>query len=114
MLRAAMRSPVKETPFPFPPLEGAETRFPEQPPWDVPINRMSNWWLRLTCECGDSHHRPLRLMSAELGWRLTLRQILPRLKCRTCGDRPSQVHLLDTPAGDTGRFGAKSQSLRLK
>ena len=104
---------VKETPFPFPPLEGAETRFPETPPMDVPICRMSNWWLRLTCSCGDSF-RPLRLMSAELGWRLTLHQILPRLKCKTCHERPRQVFLFDTPQGDEGRYGAKSQSLRLR
>lgn len=108
-----MRSPIKETPFPYPPLEGAETIFPDTPPWDTPICRLSNWWFAMTCDCGTKHH-PLRLMAAERGWRLTLRRIVPTLRCKTCGQRPTGVMLVDTPQGDGGRYGATSATLRLK
>lgn len=104
---------VTPTPFPFPPLEGGEVRFPESPPLGVEIFRMSNWWLRITCPCGD-RSTPLRLLAAERGWRVTLRDLVPKLRCSTCGQRPSSVHLEDTAAGEAGRHGARVKSLRLK
>lgn len=110
--QAGQGVPASETPFPFPPIEGAEVRFPEKPPLDVEIFRISNWWLRTTCSCGDRHH-PLRLMAAERGWRITLRQVVPLLKCQRCGERPSRVMLIDTPQGEGGRYGSTSNELRL-
>ncbi len=104
---------VDETPFPYPPADGAEVDFPDAPPLDVPIFRMSNWWLEITCGCGTKHH-PLRLMAAMQGWRITLRHAVPMLRCKVCGERPSMVQLVDTPQGEGGRYGAKSRSLRIK
>lgn len=107
-----MRQP-EELPFPFPPQGGALTRFPESPPWDIPIFQMSDWWLTVRCpKCGEAH-LPLRLLAARRGWRLTLRAVVPRLKCKRCDARPASVDLVDTPQGDHGRFGAKAQRLRL-
>ena len=105
---------ARKTPFPFPPLEGAEVRFPDAPPLDVEIARMSNWWLRLTCACGDTH-TPLRLLAAERGWRITLRRLVPKLRCKRCGERPASVLLEDTPA-ENGYRSARQQvkTLRLK
>jgi hypothetical protein len=104
---------VPATPFPFPPVDGAEVRFPDQPPLDVEIFRMSNWWLQITCDCGI-RHTPLRLLAAERGWRVTLRQLVPKLRCKTCGQRPTSVMLEDTADGDAGRFGATKKLLPLK
>ncbi len=102
---------LEKTPFPFPPRRGALERFPEFAPWDVPIFQMSDWWLAIEC-CGLSHF-PLRLMAARFGWRLTLRQVVPRLRCKKCKGWPRGVVLMDGPEGEGGRFGAKSRLLRL-
>lgn len=103
---------LKPTRFPIPPREGALEVFPEDPPWDVPIASMANWWLRPQCACGAGAY-PLRLMAAEQGWDRTLQEIVPRMVCRTCGERPSAVWLVDNPVGDYGLHGAAEKRLRL-
>lgn len=101
-----------QTPFPFPPLEGAEARFPETPPLDVEIFRMSSWWLRITCGCGDTH-TPLRLLAAQRGWRITLRQLVPKLRCTRCGARPGSV-LLEDATAESGYGGGRRQVKTLR
>lgn len=103
---------IKPTKFPFPPREGALTTFPVEPPFDVPISSMARWWLRPVCSCGIPAY-PLRLMAAERGWQVTLRQVLPRMVCRSCRRRPYEVWLVDEPTGDLGRHGATEKRLRL-
>jgi hypothetical protein len=116
MARQAPASPAmretQKTPFPFPPVDGAEVRFPDKAPLDVEIFRMSNWWLKITCACGD-RHTPLRLLAAEQGWRITLRQLVPKFRCQTCLQRPTSVLLEDNSDGGSGRFGATVKTLRL-
>lgn len=107
-----MRDNLRETPFPLPPAEGALDRFPDKAPWTTPIFEMSNWWLVVECKCGQKQV-PLRLMSAQIGWRITLREIVPFLRCSTCRQRPTNVQLVDNPTGDIGRFGAKTKRLQL-
>jgi hypothetical protein len=102
-----------ETPFPIPPIDGALEQFPERVPWNTPIFQMSNWWLSVNCRCGVKHV-PLRLLSARIGWRITLREVVPFLRCSTCKERPANVQLCDKPDGDIGRFGAKSKRLQLQ
>lgn len=98
--------------FPVPPLEGGLEKFPDRVPWTTPIFQMSNWWLSIACKCGVKHV-PLRLLSAEIGWRITLREIVPFLRCSTCRERPTNVQLVDHVGGDEGRFGAKERRLQL-
>lgn len=105
---------VEETPFPVPPRDGALARFPEAIPWTTPIYQMSNWWLEITCSCsGNPMMMPLRLLAARVGWRRTLRDIVPHLKCRHCGRRAANVALTDGSGGDIGRFGARTSRLHL-
>ena len=109
---AGQRTKLDDTPFPLPPTEGGLETFPERVPWGTPIFEMSNWWLTVNCRCGEKQV-PLRLLAAKIGWRITLREIVPFLRCSTCRERPSNVQLVDDPSGDTGRFGAKVKRLQL-
>ncbi len=109
---AALAKPG-EAPFPLPPAEGGIEQFPEHVPWGVPIFQMSNWWLTVNCICGEKQV-PLRLLAARIGWRITLREVVPFLRCATCRERPSNVQLVDNPTGDNGRFGAKTKRLQLR
>jgi hypothetical protein len=34
-------------------------------------------------------------MAANLGWKRTLRSIVPKLKCKSCGGRPIKVELVE-------------------
>lgn len=102
-----------DTPFPMPPIEGAIEQFPDRVPWNTPIFQMSNWWLSVACQCGEKHV-PLRLMAAKIGWRITLREMVPFLRCSTCRQRPRNVQLVDNPGGDVGRFGSKTKRLQLQ
>ncbi len=88
---------------------GGLEQFPDQVPWSVPIFQMSNWWLTIDCRCGEKKV-PLRLLAARIGWRITLREIVPFLRCATCRERPSSVQLVDVPIGDIGKFSAKTKT----
>lgn len=102
-----------DTPFPIPPDGDAFVRFPDKTPWEAAIWTLP-WWLQITCSCRlGSVQQPLRLMSAQIGWRVTLRQIVPRLRCKHCGNRPREVWLVDSPRGDEARPGAKEIRHRL-
>ena len=108
---AAMAKP-EDAMFPLPPAEGGLNHFPEQVPWNVPIFQMSNWWLSVDCRCGEKQV-PLRLLAARIGWRITLREVVPFLRCTTCRERPSNVQLVDSPTGDSGKYGATTKRLQL-
>lgn len=99
-------------PFPFPPRETALTKFPDTIPWDTPISQMANWWIKTRCG-GETGAYPLRLLAAERGWDLTLRDLVRRLVCEGTGERGA-LWLVDTPQGDRGRYGAKAKSLVLR
>lgn len=47
-----------------------------------------------------------------ISWRITLREIVPFLRCATCRQRPTNVQLVDDPSGDNGQFGAKMKRLQ--
>lgn len=82
----------------FPPLPDVPRQFPTEPPMDVPLDELSEWWLRITCGCRGRRDYPLRLMAAKRGWKTTLGRVLPRLRCEKCGERPSSVVLISDPA----------------
>jgi len=78
---------------------------PIEPPWDVHLHLLVGLWLEGHCTCGRRLF-PLKLMAAEVGWTATLRHVVPRLRCRTCAERPDRLLLLDDPStGAPGRIG---------
>lgn len=78
---------------------------PIEPPWEIPLHMLAGLWLEGHCTCGRRLY-PLRLMAAEQGWNMTLRRVVPRLRCRICDERPDRLRLLDDPAtGASGRIG---------
>ncbi len=95
--------------FGFPEPIPAFTSFPEDVPWDVPIHKLAGWWLEVQCPTHFVAAMPLRLLAANAGWNRTLRDVVPRLKCKLCGAAPIKVDFVSYPGGDTGRQGAKTQ-----
>lgn len=106
MHHGAMRSRDERTKYGLPPDQPAPR--PLTPPWDFELQALTGLWLETKCDCGRRLY-PLRLMAANLGWRRTLRQVMPRLRCKECGKRPWVPMLIEDPAaetpgrGDTGR-----------
>jgi hypothetical protein len=85
---------------------------PDQPPADraIPL-ACSVRSLRRYClevRCGSRVvHIPLRLMAASGAAGLTMAEVLLRLRCERCGERPGSVALEeDAAAGTPGRMGA--------
>ena len=74
------------------------------------------WWLEARCGCGCGHvaYPPLRMLAAERGWRTSLGDLLPRLRCRRCRAAPERVDLIASPAdGAVGTAGGAMKRLRL-
>lgn len=89
-----------KTPYPFPPHD-IDSLFPEEVPWDLPIADLSRFSVEIACDCHEGVTKyPLRLMAAELGWKRTLRTIVPKLRCKHCGARPLSVALIERANGD--------------
>jgi hypothetical protein len=101
-----------DTRYGFPPEAPAVVPWPSEPPWDTPISELNALWLRIECDCGRSSGYPLRLMAARLGWKRTLRTIVPKLICE-CGGRPSSVVLADRADGD-GHTTVEGRAHRLR
>jgi hypothetical protein len=95
------------TPHPFPDI--IEQPFPTEIPWDRPISEMSGWWLEYRGD-GRVGAYPLRLLAAQMGWNVTLRQLVPRIIAKR---KPTELYLVDTPQGEGGRYGAKALGLSL-
>ena len=94
------RFPLPDEPYPKPP-------FPAELPMGEPISQLSAWWLDITCTCNRGRVLyPLRLLSARIGWTVTLEQAVARLRCPECGQRPTQVSLVEDAAGGPGSYGS--------
>jgi hypothetical protein len=85
----------KSHPFPFPDPASFDPVFPDAPPWESPIWRLSAWWLDIYCDCGHHVAYPLRLLSAERGWDVKLRDVVERATCSKCGRRPERIDLVE-------------------
>lgn len=104
-----MRDPPSK--YGFPPLNGRA--LPESIPWDTPISELSELWVLKDCaDCGEGKV-PLRLIAAQRGWKLTLRTIVPRLRCSECGNTLRRARLTADAAGTGGRHGALPRYLEL-
>ncbi len=74
-------------------------------PLDYPLMELAGMHLVTHCRCGMRPY-PLRLMAAQVGWGVTLRQLLPKLVCKICGERPARSRLVADPVhGAAGRQG---------
>lgn len=94
------RFPLPEEPYPVP-------AFPGETPLTEPISMLCAWWLEITCNCNRGRVLyPLRLLSAEIGWGVTLEQAAARLRCPDCGQRPISVALVESAAGGPGSYGS--------
>jgi hypothetical protein len=85
---------------------------PNQPPADravliaCSVRSLRRHCLEVRCGC-RTVHIPLRLMAAGGAAGLTLADVLLRLRCEKCGERPASVALEeDAAAGAPGRMGA--------
>jgi hypothetical protein len=65
-------------------------------PMAATIRDLSGWWMEVRCVCGRHTDVPLRLMCAKL-WpaRPTIAEVSKRLRCGSCGDKPSTINLLE-------------------
>ena len=85
---------------------------PDQPPADrvvllaCSVRSLRRHCVEVRCGC-RTVHIPLRLMAAGGAAGLTLAEVLLRLRCEKCGQRPASAALEeDAAAGAPGRMGA--------
>ncbi len=58
---------------------------------------MGEAWLSLTC-CKGVTHVPVKLLRGAAHPAARLRDVLPRLRCSVCHDRPAEMALIESPA----------------
>ena len=58
---------------------------------------MGEAWLALTC-CKGMTYVPIKLLAGAAHPKARLRDVLPRLRCNTCRDRPAEVALIENPS----------------
>lgn len=80
-----------------------------KPPLDAKLSLLRGYRLEVRCRCKLSYV-PLSMLADRSGGGLQLGEVLPRLKCRTCGERPSEVALVDDPAAGASGTGRRPQS----
>lgn len=100
-------------PFPFPEPPASPPAFPASVDPATPISELASWWLDIECDCPHFHgaYYPLRLLSAQLGWRTAIGKVLDRLKCRRCGRPPVQVTLAESTSSGPGATRAPQRLL---
>ncbi len=74
------------------PPEGGIVR-PIEPPWDAHLQLLVGLWLEGRCTCGRRLYS-LRQLAGDVGWTQTLRKVVPRLRCKTCEERPTMLKLV--------------------
>jgi len=72
----------------------------------APLGELAAYWLDLRCHpelCTKVVCAPLRLMAAKHGRGRRLEELLARLRCAQCGQRPARVRITDSAVGlDSG------------
>jgi hypothetical protein len=97
---------------PIPPLP-KERSFPATAPYDLPISDLSGLWLKVECSCGSGKYLAMRRL-AEIGWTVTLREVITRPRCKACHERPKALTLIDHPQQDTNVYGFSAKGLPLQ
>ena len=79
------------------------------------VRSLRRYCLDARCPCGRSVHIPLRILAANRGLvGLTIADLVVRLQCQHCGQRPVSVALLeDGAARAPGRMGATGWTVML-
>jgi hypothetical protein len=72
---------------------------PPRPPLPLSarVSELAGCWLELRC-CKGTTFYPLRMLAEAGRGNVELGDVLPRLRCRVCGDEPATVALVETAA----------------
>lgn len=99
-----------------PPAPAIAPPFPANAPWSTGLADLAHLWLDVRCACGAHSSLPFRYLAAVHGWKTPLSDVVGRLRCAKCGERPASVDLLDNPMlGASGvPSSGKGNRLRLK
>ena len=63
---------------------------------DTSLSDLGGTWLQLCC-CKGTTYMPVRLLAGCARPQARLRDVLPRLRCKDCHDRPARVALIESP-----------------
>ena len=77
----------------------------------APLGELVPYWLDLRCDpqrCTKVVCAPLRLMASKHGGRCSLGELVARLRCAQCGERPVRVCITDSPIGEGGHHIAST------
>jgi hypothetical protein len=69
---------------------------------EATLGELAGYWFVIRCDrCGSVTNYPCKLMGRERGSGLRVSEVLPRLRCRACRDKPPLVvvFLTDDPTG---------------
>ena len=86
---------------------------PSRPPLPLSarLSDLALWWLELRC-CKGTTYLPLRLLAEGGRGDAVLQDVLPRLRCRVCGDEPATIALVESAA--TGGPGGERRGWRIE
>lgn len=83
-----------------------------------PLSRFADCWMEMRCGCRRSAVYPVKLLIERRG-DIQMRQLVRRMRCKQCGERPTEAYLQETdhrayPIGtDQETFAAPGWALRL-
>ena len=97
-----------------PPLPAVTPPFPSAPPWSAGLAELAHLWLSVRCACKAGGALPLRYLAAAHGWKMPLSDVVGRLRCTNCGERPVSVELVDDPAIGAAGVPASGSKHRLR
>ena len=75
-------------------------------PRAAPLADLGLCWLHLSGCCQRTTSYPLPLMAQRLGGQRLLGDVLPRLRCTGCGNKPARMVLTDR--ADDSSYGARA------
>ena len=86
-------------------------------PLSMKLRDLGEAWLSLRCTSRTTQI-PMKMMAESYGTHRSLGEILPKLRCRQCGQAPERIELTDDPtrnasgkARNTGRLGDRSEPI---
>jgi hypothetical protein len=67
---------------------------------DSPLRELGAYWLELRCDpdrCTKIAIVPLRMLAVQRGAERGLQDVLARMRCSSCGERPALARITDSP-----------------
>ena len=64
------------------------------------LGELDGYWLELRCDparCTKASIVPLRMLAVQRGRQLLLEQMIARMRCSSCGERPALARITDSP-----------------